>query len=53
MGLNAVVAKALFVWGRIAGLSAHYFEETVSQPEMRSINFREVVYKGESYRQVL
>jgi succinyl-CoA synthetase alpha subunit len=53
MGLNPVIAKALFIWGRIAGLSAHYFEEILSQPEMRSINFAQAVYKGKPHREVL
>ena len=52
MGLNPVVAKALFIWGRIAGLSAHYFEEILSQPEMRNINFAQAVYKGKPQREL-
>ncbi|MCE7745986.1 MAG: hypothetical protein GPJ52_12710 [Candidatus Heimdallarchaeota archaeon] len=46
IGLNPILAKAVFIFGRIAGLSAHYFEELISQPQMRRINFSEVVYKG-------
>ena len=46
MGLNVQVAKALFVFGRIAGLSAHYFEEISTQPPMRRVNFAEAVYAG-------
>ena len=53
MGLNPIVAKALFIWGRVAGLSAHYFEEILSQPEMRSINFAQAVYKGKLHRELL
>jgi succinyl-CoA synthetase alpha subunit len=52
MGLNPIVAKVLFIWGRVAGLSAHYFEEILSQPEMRPINFSEAIYKGKPTRQV-
>jgi len=52
MGLNPVVAKALFIWGRAAGLSAHYFEEILSQPEMRNINFAQAVYKGKTRREL-
>ena len=52
MGLNPIVAKALFIWGRVAGLSAHYFEEILSQPEMRSINFAQAVYKGKLHREL-
>jgi citrate synthase len=52
MGLNPVVAKALFIWGRVAGLSAHYFEEILSQPEMRNINFAQAVYKGKPQREL-
>jgi succinyl-CoA synthetase alpha subunit len=46
MGLDPKLAKALFIFGRIMGLSAHYFEEVSSQPPMRSINFSEGVYRG-------
>jgi succinyl-CoA synthetase alpha subunit len=52
MGLDPVIAKALFIWGRIAGLSAHYFEEILSQPEMRTINFAQAVYKGKLQREL-
>lgn len=52
MGLDPSVAKALFICGRIAGLSAHYFEEISSQPQMRRINFSEAVYKGKELRQL-
>jgi succinyl-CoA synthetase alpha subunit len=53
MGLNPIIAKALFIWGRVAGLSAHYFEEILSQPEMRPINFAEAVYKGKPARDLV
>jgi len=46
MGLDAAVAKALFIFGRIAGLSAHYFEEVSTQPAMRRVNFEQAVYAG-------
>jgi citrate synthase len=46
MGLDPKLAKALFIFGRIMGLSAHYFEEVSSQPPMRSIVFGEAVYRG-------
>ncbi|MFQ6116787.1 MAG: citrate/2-methylcitrate synthase, partial [Candidatus Bipolaricaulia bacterium] len=52
LGLGPQVAKALFIWGRVAGLSAHYFEEIAAQPPMRRINFAQVVYKGKPYREV-
>jgi succinyl-CoA synthetase alpha subunit len=52
MGLNPAIAKALFIWGRVAGLSAHYFEEIFSQPEMRTINFAQAVYKGKARREL-
>jgi succinyl-CoA synthetase alpha subunit len=52
MGLDPIIAKALFIWGRVAGLSAHYFEEVASQPEMRRINFEQAVYKGPPAREV-
>ena len=40
------LAKALFVFGRVMGLSAHYFEEIMTQSPMRRINFAQAVYKG-------
>jgi len=46
MGLRPEVAKMLFIWGRVAGLSAHYFEEVTLHPRMRRINFSEAVYRG-------
>jgi succinyl-CoA synthetase alpha subunit len=52
MGLDPVMAKAFFIYGRIAGLSAHYFEEVASQPRMRQINFAEAVYKGKDLRKI-
>jgi citrate synthase len=52
MGLDPMIAKALFIWGRVAGLSAHYFEEILSEPEMRPINFAQAVYKGKLQREL-
>jgi citrate synthase len=46
MGLDPQLAKVLFIFGRISGLSAHYFEEIATQPQMRRINFSEAVYRG-------
>lgn len=51
MGLPSPLAKAIFLYGRIAGLSAHYFEEVASQPPMRRINFEEAVYRGAEKRE--
>ncbi|MCX6667846.1 MAG: hypothetical protein NTV74_06405 [Euryarchaeota archaeon] len=52
MGLDPAMAKAFFIYGRIAGLSAHYFEEVASQPRMRQINFAEGIYKGKESRKI-
>ncbi|MFX0085767.1 MAG: citrate/2-methylcitrate synthase [Candidatus Hodarchaeota archaeon] len=52
MRLNPIIAKAVFIYGRIAGLSAHYFEEISSQPQMRRINFSEAVYRGKNIRKI-
>ena len=52
LGLDPAIAKALFIWGRVAGLSAHHFEEIASQPPMRRINFEQAVYKGPPQREV-
>jgi citrate synthase len=53
MGLDPVMAKVFFIYGRIAGLSAHYFEEVASQPRMRQINFAEAIYKGKALRDII
>ena len=51
-GLDRTAAKAIFIFGRVAGLSAHYFEEINTQPRMRRINFSEAEYTGPSVREV-
>ncbi|MCP4674188.1 MAG: hypothetical protein GY854_01440 [Deltaproteobacteria bacterium] len=50
MGVDIDLAKALFVFGRVAGLSAHYFEEISTQRQMRKINFADFVYEGKDDR---
>ncbi|HEC80994.1 MAG TPA: citryl-CoA lyase, partial [Thermoplasmatales archaeon] len=52
MGFDPMFAKVFFIYGRTAGLSAHYFEEVTTQPKMRRINFAEAVYKGKELRKV-
>lgn len=52
LGLEPVIAKAVFIFGRIAGLSAHYFEEIAAFPEMRQINFAQATYKGHPLRHI-
>lgn len=47
LNLDPSIAKALFIYGRVAGLSAHYFEEILTQPPMRRINFSDAKYTGE------
>ncbi len=46
LNLDPKIAKAVFIFGRVAGMSAHYFEEIISQSQMRRINFSEAIYKG-------
>jgi len=46
MGLPPIVATLVFVLGRVAGLSAHYFEEVRTFPPLRWIDFREAVYRN-------
>lgn len=46
MGVDVDLAKALFIFGRAAGLSAHYFEEIATQKPMRRIHFDHGVYNG-------
>ena len=53
MGLDPAMAKVFFIYGRIAGLSAHYFEEVASQPRMRQIQFTEAIYKGKELRKII
>jgi len=50
MGLNVDLAKAVFVFGRIVGLSGHYFEEISTQKPMRPIDFKAAVYEGKADR---
>ncbi len=50
MSLDIDLAKALFVYGRVAGLSAHYFEEISTQKQMRRVNFGAAVYEGKEAR---
>lgn len=52
MGIPPVIAKAIFIFGRVAGLTAHYFEEVESQPPMRRIDFSQAEYKGPTERTV-
>lgn len=52
MNLDPVIAKAIFIYGRIAGLSAHYFEEINTQLPMRRINFADAIYKGKKLRKL-
>ncbi len=44
--LDPVAAKALFILGRVAGLTAHYFEEVLTQPPMRRVDFSQAEYRG-------
>ena len=48
MKLETRVAKAVFLFGRIAGLCAHHFEEITTQPPMRRVDFSQAVYRGRS-----
>lgn len=52
MDIDPSLAKAIFVFGRIAGLSAHYFEEIQTQTQMRRISFGSAVYKGKPRRSI-
>ncbi len=53
MDIDLKIAKAIFIFGRIAGLAAHYFEEIESQAQMRRIDFNQVIYKGNELRQII
>ena len=50
--LEPVMAKVLFIYGRIAGLSAHYFEEVATQRPMRRVDFSGAVYAGPRERHI-
>ena len=52
MGMDPKIAKALFIFGRVCGLSANYFEEIMTQPQMRQIHFAQSVYKGTEERDI-
>ncbi len=52
LGLELSAAKSIFILGRVAGLSAHYFEEVETQPRMRRIIFGDAVYDGHAERDV-
>ena len=52
MEIDPKLAKAVFVFGRTAGLAAHYYEEINTQPQMRRIAFDKAVYKGPSIREI-
>ena len=51
MGIAPRLSKALFVLGRVCGLSAHYFEEIITQPRMRRIVFGQAHYEGKPERE--
>lgn len=52
MKLKPATAKVLFIYGRMAGLAAHYFEEITMQRPMRQIEFSKAVYSGPGKRQI-
>jgi citrate synthase/succinyl-CoA synthetase alpha subunit len=52
MGLKPTLAKVIFIFGRIVGLAAHYFEEIQTQAPMRRIVFEQAVYKGPRVRHI-
>jgi citrate synthase len=52
MGLKPLLAKAIFIFGRIVGLAAHFDEEIQTQPPMRRIVFEHAIYKGPPLRHI-
>ena len=52
MGIDPIIAKIIFIVGRIMGLTAHYFEEIQTQQPMRRIDFEHAIYKGEEKRSI-
>ncbi|MDG6221065.1 MAG: citrate/2-methylcitrate synthase, partial [Candidatus Thermoplasmatota archaeon] len=53
IGLDASMAKTIFIMGRAAGLSAHCYEEMETQPQMRRIDFSKAVYNGPGERNIV
>jgi citrate synthase len=51
LGMDASLAKAVFIFGRVAGLSAHHYEE-MARPVMRKIDFSKASYSGKPERRV-
>jgi citrate synthase len=51
LGMDASLAKAIFIFGRVAGLSAHHYEE-MARPVMRKIDYSKVPYTGKPERKV-
>jgi len=52
MKLSPLLAKIIFIFGRIVGLAAHYFEEVQTQSPMRRIVFEQAEYKGKDIRHI-
>jgi citrate synthase len=52
MGIKPILAKAIFIFGRVVGLAAHYFEEVQTQAPMRRIVFEQAEYKGPTIRHI-
>ena len=52
MNIDTKLAKGIFIYGRIAGLASHYFEEILTQTQMRRISFEQVIYKGFPVRNI-
>lgn len=46
MGIAPKLAKALFIYGRVMGLTAHFVEEVSTQKPMRRIDFTQAQYTG-------
>ncbi len=51
LGFDAMLAKSVFIFGRVAGLSAHHYEE-MARPVMRKIDFAKASYSGKPERKV-
>ncbi|MHA2060885.1 MAG: citrate/2-methylcitrate synthase [Candidatus Sifarchaeia archaeon] len=52
LGMKPIIAKAIFIFGRIVGLAAHYFEEIQTQSPMRRIVFEQAKYNGPTIRHI-
>lgn len=50
LGLDARLGKAIFALGRLPGIIAHVYEETVNEKPYRRIDEKDVRYIGKKHK---